>query len=292
MKQGDAFETALGCSDSPNVLSCMRSASRDAVLTAVTQASQQVSEPPGRTFWEPSVDGVVLPDQPRVLFESGAFHRVPTIVGFNRDEGWGAFITRSFLSGVSLDQYEGWVNTEFGPYSSAILELYAEQAAQSPVEAMARIVGDVQFVCEGRRLARLVEQTGTPTFLYSYEHEIDTLALDHVVHGMEGNILFRNNYGPPPFMVHALTPTDVGLHHAMAAYWTRFAATGSPNQGDETAFSWPPFKHPSGAGRGADNYLILQADIREGSRPRELQCNFFEPLFFRSVLAGVPAAPQ
>jgi para-nitrobenzyl esterase len=291
-EQGGAFETALGCSGSPDVLSCMRSASLEAVLTALSQASQQVGEPPGRTFWEPSVDGVVVPDQPRALFESGAFHRVPTIVGFTRDEGWGSFITRSFGSGVSRAQYEGWVHSEFGSYASAVLGLYAEQAAQSPIEAMARIVGDVQFVCEGRRLARLIERTGTPTFLYSYEYEIDTLSLDHVVHGVEGNILFRNNYGPPLFVVHVLTPTDVALHDAMAGYWTRFAATGSPNRGTDTAFSWAPFTHPSGAGRGADNYLILDANIREGSRPREFQCNFFEPFFFRSVLAGLPAAAQ
>ena len=291
-EQGDAFEAGLNCSDSPDVLSCMRSASIGAVLTALSQGSQQVVELPDSTFWEPSVDGVVVPDQPRVLFESGAFHRVPTIVGLTRDEGWGTFITRSFRTGVTLAQYEAWVNTEFGPYGSAVLGLYTEAAARSPVEAMARIVGDVQFACEGRRLARLIERTGTPTFLYSYEYEIDTLSLDHVVHGVEGNILFRNNYGPPSFPVHALTPTDVALHHAMAGYWARFAATGNPNRGTGTAFSWAPFKRPTGAGRGADNYLVLDADIREGSRPRALQCDFFEPFFFRSVLAGVPAASQ
>ena len=44
----------------------------------------------------PVVDGVVIPEQPRILFERGAFHPVPTIIGFTRDEGWGNFVTRSF----------------------------------------------------------------------------------------------------------------------------------------------------------------------------------------------------
>jgi len=270
----------------------MRAAAPNVVLTALPQASQQVAEPPDSTFWEPSVDGVVVPDQPRVLFESGLFHRVPTIVGFTRDEGWGPFITRSFSSGPTMGQYENWVETEFGPHASSILGLYGEQASQSPIEAMARIVGDVQFICEGRRLARLIEWTGTPTFLYSYEYEIDALSLNHVIHGVEGNMLFRNNYGPPLFPTYMLSPSDLGLHDIMAGYWTRFAATGSPNRGTDSAFSWAPFKHPTGAGRGADNYLILDANLREGSRPRERECNFFEPFFFRSVLAGVPAAAQ
>ena len=121
--QGQAFAAALGCTDPSQVLTCMRAAARTGVLAALPQASQQVLEPAGRAFWEPSVDGVVVPDQPRPLFESGAFHRVPTIIGFNRDEGRGSFITPfitlSFPTAVSAAQYEEWVASEFGPYAQA-----------------------------------------------------------------------------------------------------------------------------------------------------------------------------
>jgi para-nitrobenzyl esterase len=288
--QGDGFAAALGCLDPSTVVACMRSKSRDAVLTALTPGTQQVVEPPNRTFWEPIVDGVVIPDQPRTLLEMGAFHRVPTIVGSNRDEGWGAFITRSFGSGVSLQQYEAWVANEFGPYASSVLALYP--AAPSPIEAMARLTGDVQFVCEGRRLARLIERTGTPTYLYSYEYEIDALSLDHVIHGVESNIIFGNNYLPAVFPNHVLTVADNALHATMAGYWTRFAATGNPNRGADGQFSWPPFTRPAGAGRGTDKYLIFDSTIGEGVRLREAQCDFFEPLFLRSALAGVPASAQ
>ena len=288
--QGDAFAAALGCLDPSTVAACMRSKSRDAALTALTPATQQVVEPPNRTFWEPIVDGVVIPDQPRTLLEMGAFTRVPTIVGFNRDEGWGAFITRSFSSGVSLQQYEAWVANEFGPYASSVLALYP--AAPSPIEAMARLTGDVQFVCEGRRLARLIERTGTRTYLYSYEYEIDALSLDHVIHGVESNIIFGNNYVPPVFPGHVLTVADNALHSTMAGYWTRFAATGNPNRSVDSGFSWPPFTRPAGAGRGTDKYIIFGSTIGEGARLREAQCDFFEPFFFRSVLGGVPASAQ
>jgi para-nitrobenzyl esterase len=288
-EQGDAFASALGCIDPSQLLACMRSAPRNAVLSALSQATQQVQEPAGRTFWEPSVDGVVIADQPRILFESGAFHRVPTIVGFNRDEGWDAFITRSFPLGVDLDVYEGWVSNEFGPYASNVLALYAELATESPREAMAKVVGDVQFVCEARRVARAIERTGTPTYLYSYEHEIDTLSLDHVIHGVESNILFGNNYSAP-LPSYTLNDGDLAFHAAMAGYWTRFAATGNPNRGDDSAFSWPPFKRPDGSGRGNDKYIVLKPDIGGATRPREAQCDFFEQFFFRSVLSGEPAA--
>jgi para-nitrobenzyl esterase len=291
--QGNAFATALGCTDPAQVLTCMRSSSRDAVLTALPQAAQQVVEPPGRTFWEPSVDGVVIPDQPRIRFESGEFHRVPTVVGFNRDEGWGSFISRfitlSFPSGVNLAQYEGWVMNEFGPHASSVLDFYPASSS-TPIEVMARLVGDVQFVCEARRVARAIERTGTPTYVYSYEYIIDELSAAFVLHGVESNILFGNNYSAPVFPSHTLDAADQALHLTMAGYWTRFAASGNPNRGDDSAFSWPRFNRPDGRGRGTDKYIILDSVIQEGERLRETQCDFFEPFFFRSVLGGVPAA--
>ena len=154
---------------------------------------------------------------------------------------------------------------------------------------MARVVGDAQFVCEGRRLARAIEQTGTPTYVYSYEHEIDALSTDHVIHGVEGNILFGNNYSNP-LPSYTLTVVNRTLHAAMAGYWGRFAATGNPNRGGEAEVSWPPFTRPNGGGRGNDKYIVLKPDIGEGGRLREAQCDVFERFFFRSILGGVPAA--
>ena len=288
--QGQAFATALGCMDPTTVLACMRAAAPIAVMTALSQAPQQVAEPAGRTFWEPSIDGIVLPDQPRHRFESGAFHQVPTIVGFTRDEGWGNFITRSFGSGVSAAQYEAWVASEFGPDAPAVLDLYSSSGL-APIETMARLVGDVQFVCEARRVARAIERTGTPTYLYSYEYVIEALSPGHAIHGVESNILFGNNYLAPVFPTpHSLTAADRELHFKMAGYWARFAATGNPNRGAaESEYSWPPFKRPNGAGRGTDKYLIIDSAIADDGRPRQAQCDFFEPFFFRSVLAGLPA---
>jgi para-nitrobenzyl esterase len=288
--QGAAFATALGCADPLSAAACMRSQSQNAVLNALPVGSSQVAEPPGRAFWEPVVDGYIIPDQPRVLFDSDAFLHVPTMVGFNRDEGWGSFITRSFPSGVSLENYNTWVMTEFGANGSNVIARYPAGEFSSPAEAMARVVGDVQFVCEARRLARSIERSRTPVFLYSYEYEIDVLSQDHVIHGVETNILFGNPYTPNQFPNHPLDAADLALHAQMAGYWVRFASTGNPNIDDESVVRWPAFKHPTGNGRGADKYLVLDSVIREGMRPREAPCDFFEPFFFRAVLGGVPAS--
>jgi hypothetical protein len=78
----------------------------------------------------------------------------------------------------------------------------------------------------------------------------------------------------------------------MSGYWARFAARGNPNSDDELVIHWPAFKHPSGVGRGADKYLVFDSLIREGMRPRETQCDFFEPFFFRPLLGALPASAQ
>jgi para-nitrobenzyl esterase len=291
--QGNTFAAALGCTDASQVLACMRSKTRNEVLLALSQATQQVVEPPNRVYWEPIVDGLEIPDQPRALFEQGRFHHVPTIIGANRDEGWGNFINRSFSSSLDGAQYEAWVRTEVGEHAPDVLAAYPTANFPSPREALARIVSDGQFVSEARRLARLVERTGTPTFLYSYEYELDDISLDHVPHGLEQFIIFGNDYvaGPVSPVNHPLTPADRTLHTAMAGYWTRFAATGNPNSDDDRIVHWPAFKHPTGLGRGSDKYLVFDSVVREGQRLREEQCDFWEPFFLRSMLSGVPAAP-
>jgi para-nitrobenzyl esterase len=289
LSRGDAVAAALGCTDPASVLSCMRSKPSAAVLQALPLGSQQPLELTNRAFWLPVVDGIEIPDQPRWLFASGLFNHVPTILGTNRDEGWG-FVLRSFPSGADVMQYEDWIDTEFGADAALLRALYPASAFVSPTEAMSQMIGDAQFVCETRRLSRLLERAGTPAFLYSYEYEIDALSVDHVIHGVESNIIFGNGYAPMQFPLHPLDATDTALHSAMEGYWTRFAGAGTPNTDDPTVVHWPAFKHPTGPGRGADKYLKFDVTIAERLRLREAQCDRVEPLFLRTLLGEVPAS--
>src|SRR4029450_336908 len=113
-------------------------------------------------------------------------------------EGW-TWVNRAFPSGVTVDQYEATISTEFGADASAILAAYPAADFPSPKDALVRLVGDVEYTCEARRVARLIERTKTPVYLYSFDREIDTVVHDHVAHGMDVNFVFGNDYGPPFF---------------------------------------------------------------------------------------------
>ena len=155
-----------------------------------------------------------------------------------------------------------------------------------------QLIGDAEYVCEARRVARLIEATKTPVYLYSFEYEVDPVVVDRVAHGMDVNFVFGNNFGPPLFPAYTLGLADLALSRAMAGYWTRFASTGTPNDDSGTSVEWPAFKHPTGDGRGADRYIILDANIRDAKRSHESRCDFWEPSYLRSITGSVPASAR
>ncbi len=301
----------LGCSntDTSLLLGCLRSKSRDQVLLARPPALLEQILETGRSQWTPIVDGFEIPDQPRLLYQRGAFSHVPVMLGANRDEGW-TFVNRSFPGEVTLEQYEAAVDAEFGADGTPILARYPAADFASSKDALAKLAGDVEYVCEARRVARMIASTKTPVFLYSFEYEVDPVVLDRVAHGLEINFVFGNNFGPPLFAPYALGPTDLALSNAMSGYWTRFAATGNPNlarrerqhiardgrqhddvddDDDGDLDRWPVFKHVIKRGHGSGKHIVFDVPIRVERRLRDRQCHFWEPYFLRSISGSVPA---
>lgn len=284
--QGERFAQALGCLDVRSAAACLRSKSRDEVLRALPIGLQQFVE---TGQWGPIVDGLELPDQPRELYRRGQFYRVPLIIGVNKDEGW-PFADRSFPTGLSASDYAAAVTHEFGFDGLAILEQYPVAQYASPKDALARLTGDAEYVCDARRVARFVQQAGVPVYFYSFEYTVEDVAPGRAIHGLETNFLFGNNFGAPSN--HVLTAADLALFRTMSRYWRRFAETGSPKAGGargEVPSRWPLFTRDKFRGL-SDRHLVLDSTVGEGHHLREPQCNFWERHFFRSLLGAVPAS--
>ena len=80
---GERFADALSCADAE----CLRAASVDEITTADGAGSDPFGEVGAERAWWPIVDGAVLEGDFRTEVERGAFVNVPTVVGWNADEG-------------------------------------------------------------------------------------------------------------------------------------------------------------------------------------------------------------
>jgi para-nitrobenzyl esterase len=290
--QGEAFATALRCTDRANVLACMRMATREQVFGALTAAQQQYSEQQGAVRWGPIVDGVEVPDQPRELYRRGLFARIPVIMGAVGDEGWN-YVDRSFPSGLDALQYESAVRTEFGMDADAILRTYPLTAFATPKDALARLTGDVEVVCEARRVARVLHHDGAPVYVYSFDYVVDAVPPARAFHGLDLNFVFGNNFGAPSN--HVLTADDLSLFRTISTFWARFAETGDPNPRG-VPVQWPPYRprpfdEPVDPTR-SDRHFVFSDRVGVASHLRDQHCNFWEPFNFRSALGVVPAAAR
>jgi para-nitrobenzyl esterase len=296
--QGNTFATNIGCTTAP-VLPCLRTKTRDQVLVALANYQAGWSSAPG-VRWSPVVDGLELPDQPRTLYEQGASGNVRVIVGSARDDGF-SFVQRSFPAAMTAAQYTTALNAEFGAtLGASVLAQYPVADYISPKEALSHVATDLGFVCEARRVARLVTLNGGGededeeqdedelghAYLYSFERiTSDPL---HVPHATDHPFVFGNPFAPGagPAFDPNLNPDNVALYQSVMGYWTRFADKGKPNHGNDGELDWPRY----GVGSDTDEHLVIDVPLSTGTGLRATQCDFWDQHFLRSPILGPQAA--
>lgn len=142
-------------------------------------------------FPAPIVDGYLLPEQPRAVFEKGRSNAVPLIVGVNADEG----------------------------------RMFAGEGASAATSAA---VGDATFVESARWIARGASQHQANTFAYVFTRSVTGGPLPPT-HSEELPFVF-GSLDQPSFIKHpSATADDLRLSALMMRTWARFAATADPN---------------------------------------------------------------
>ena len=292
--QGDAFARELRCDSADDVLACMRGKPFDDVLAAL---------PPGENFgfnptedpegsWGPILDGAFFNEQPSESFASGNFNRVPTIVGFTREEAR-LFTWLAELSTPPLVVTEGNYETLLAYYLGGDAELATKAAAEYPLAdyevpmlALAAVVTDTVFRCPGRtEAAKLAEYV--PAYLYQFEFPDGRSQLEVALpflgadppeydlaafHSAEIPYVF--GYDPllqidfEDFSTSLLEwrpdTADEALWLDTMGYFTRFAATGPPIASD-----WPTYDP------NIDEYLAIDSTTRVGTTPAA-KCEFWD----------------
>ncbi|XP_035694145.1 neuroligin-4, X-linked-like [Branchiostoma floridae] len=207
--------------------------------------------PPSSSYYAmfgPSVDGVVVPDQPRRLLEGDLFRSYDFMVGLSEEDGYKYIPSIAVIeNGLSDDDYRNlisdFVNQVF-PYreneiQDAILFLYTNWGNDTNDT---RRAGVVRMLTEQQIAVPIVEvanlhstkNTESSTYMYSYSYKaINTPNPKWVgaVHGDELPFMFGAPVAPRGiFQQLNFTKGESMLSVAMMTYWSNFAKTGDPQQ--------------------------------------------------------------
>lgn len=281
--QGERLAQALGCETERDVVACMRGRSAQEVLAALPPAPNFGFNPSeGETgYWGPILDGAFFLEQPATSFESGAFNRVPVIVGFTREEArlftWLGELADPPLE-VTAESYESLVARLVGGDPALAARAVAEYPLgdySEPAVALAAVATDTVFRCPAKSEAAKLSEF-VPTYLYQFEypngHSQLEVALPFIgaelpsydlaaFHGADIPYVF--GYDPlleidfetfstilEPW---AAGSADEALWMNVLGYFSRFAATADPN--DAQSVRWPEYD------AGTDSYLALDESI-------------------------------
>lgn len=265
---GSEFIRAAGCDGAPAPLACLRGKSAEELLTLTPLPTTEDGERGlGRFSWGPTVDGTLLSEHPNDSLASGAFAKVPVLLGSNRDEG-GFFAFTMGLTELDPEGFYGAIGWLFGADAPAVLDRYPLDDYESPVRAISAVLGDSWFHCPIRRDARALVANGGTVYKYHfvYENMIGFLAELGVVHGAEMPFVFgttvENRY--------LLDAPGRPLSKQIRALWTEFARSGNPNFGDDES-AWPPYDQSA-------RYLRISTESRVETALRKEHCDFWDAL--------------
>lgn len=236
------------------------------------------------------VDGVVLPDQPLRLFETGQTAQVPLITGFNSGE----ILTLEFFMPPlpdSSSEYEAMIRARYGDLSDRFLARYPSNDIKGSTESA---VGEALFGWTALSAAKAQVKAGLPAYVYYFDHGYPT-ADERGLHGFHASelaYLFDTMAASPPAWPKAPnTKQESVFTRVFGDYWTGFTHNGNPVSKD--APIWPDYSEGGAILHFADTaqvkydlfpdmYALIEEDFERrraaGDRPWNWKAGVAAPL--------------
>ena len=236
---GVDFATGLGCDESSDT-SCLRALDAEAI-DAMDPGAQLFETLNGERSWWPVVDGTLIPATFREVVEAGEHAVVPSLVGWNGDEGTLFVMLAEQAQGRTMneadyDEFMPGLADAQGVDPDALIARYPLDAYPDPGAAIGDALGDAALACPTRRAAQLLAPT-TPTWVYQFNYTDAPFQLAEdrelgAFHSAEIQYVFGH---PTTIGQRIFRGDEATLHETMADIWVRFAQTGDLS-GDWDAF--------------------------------------------------------
>jgi para-nitrobenzyl esterase len=204
------------------------------------------------------VDGWVLPKQPYEIFAAGEQNAVPTLLGFNEDEG----TTLNVAAFVPPNEFMYRSNAQklYGQHADDYLSVYPPA---NLYQACLDGFRDYWFGWQAIAWAGMTHEVGQNAYVYRFAHAPPgkRQAESRAHHASELAYVFNN----VQLFGSKATVRDFELAEIMSSFWVSFARTGVPAVKGQNI--WPTF----GSGRQLymlfeDGRAIVFADLFEDRR--------------------------
>ncbi|KAH8827456.1 Alpha/Beta hydrolase protein [Flagelloscypha sp. PMI_526] len=236
---------AADCQD----IVCLRSSDSDHLARA--SAFVLANRTSSLFTFQPSIDGEYVKEHASVAFKAGRFLNVPTIFGYNTDEGqgWGIHLADPLvnvsLPGATLENVYYFLRGQYPTLGKAAFEdivtLYSAEGDELE-DVKVSMYGEVRFICTALFLNALASEYGQiKTFSYQYDNPSEETGWTR--HQAELKAYFDAKYKGPGHDT---------LFPQMRRYLTSFVTDGEP-AGPE--HNWEPF-----ASREGGSHMVLTPD--------------------------------
>ncbi|MEU6282753.1 carboxylesterase family protein [Streptomyces sp. NPDC047028] len=226
--EASTFSAAAGCPDPGTRAACLRTApAADLIAAAGTHPTA------GPAFG----DGLV-PRQPSQAIASGAWNRVPILIGSTRAES--RFFVALSQPHLTAQEYTDQIDTTYGQAAQEVLNHYPVTGYATPYDALSALLTDSTFACHTLSTARTFASQ-VPTYVYEFDDPNSPTLYGAQVPGLDmadahsAELAYLHDF---TMADRPLTADQVALADDMKRRWAAFARRADPSLPGETR--WPP----------------------------------------------------
>ncbi len=180
----------------------------------------------------PVIDGYVIPQSIRKIFEEGSYNNVPVLTGWNAEDG-------SFLiNNGSLADFREMIKKKYGPEAKILFRLFPSENDSVTRKSKMRWHTLQHFELQSWEWMKLQNKTGgAKVYLYYFNRSLPYTKEEEDYGAFHtGEIPYA--YANQDESNRPWTAEDKYLEKIMSSFWINFARYGNPNQ-KELPY-WPP----------------------------------------------------